>query len=47
MAKINSAPKGKTTYHDDKMPKAQSWKLDRYEQRMAKTSARRTITGGF
>ena len=45
MAKFNSAPKGKT-YLDPK-PAKQDWKRDRYEQRAAKTDARRQITGGF
>jgi hypothetical protein len=47
MAKHNDSPaKGKPTY-DTQPPKRQDWKRDRYEQRAAKVTARRNITGGF
>ena len=32
---------------DQKLPPRQGGKIDRYEQRSAKTIARRNITGGF
>jgi hypothetical protein len=47
MAKQTNYPKDTTTHRDRPLPKRQDWKRDRYEQRMAKTVARRNITGGF
>jgi hypothetical protein len=47
MAKQTNYPKDTTTHRDGAPPKRQDWKRDRWEQRNAKVTARRTITGGF
>ena len=47
MAKQTNHPKDTTTHRDLPLPKRQGWKLDRWEQRNAKDTARRNITGGF
>ena len=48
MAKQPNYPKDTTTTHrDQKLPRQQGWKQDRWEQRNAKATARRSITGGF
>jgi hypothetical protein len=47
MAQPTKTTKDTTTYRDEKLPRRQGWKTDRYEQRNAKATARRNITGGF
>jgi hypothetical protein len=47
MAKHSDYPKGKTTHRDPQPAPKADWKRDRWEQRNAKTIARRNVTGGF